>query len=417
MSLPVQSQRSSSVVLALLLLAYIFNFLDRQILGILAQPIKSDLHLSDTQFGAVGGLAFALLYSALGVPLAVLADKTSRSGVIAGSLAVWSGFTALCGYAAGFPQLFAFRLGVGVGEAGGVAPSYALIADYFPAERRARALAIFSLGIPIGLAGGTLIGAYIAHAISWRAAFVLMGIAGIILAPILRVVIGDAKTQSPSRAPVSSVFPLLARKPAFWLLSFASSASSLCGYGLALWTPSVMMRSFGLDLLTTGKFLASLLLVGGCAGVFAGGWLADRLGARDLGWYAKLPAIAWLISVPAWGFGLFAPSLWIAWPLLLIGSGVNILWLGPVTTAVQHLVARPLRSTASASFLLINNLIGLGAGPLLMGRLSDALKSAYGIDALRDAAVACLAFYVLAAFLMLLALRFLKASWVADEIS
>lgn len=410
-------QPGAGLVLALLLIAYIFNFLDRQILGILAQPIKADLHLSDTQFGAVGGLAFALLYSALGVPLAFLADKTSRTAVIAGSLAVWSGFTALCGAASGFGQLFLYRLGVGVGEAGGVAPSYALIADYFPPERRARALAIFSLGIPLGLAGGTLLGAYIAHAMSWRAAFVVMGIAGLVLAPVMLLVVRDRHSAAagPARAPLSSVFPLLARKPAFWLMAFASSASSLCGYGLALWTPSVMMRSFGLDLLTTGKFLASLLLVGGCAGVFAGGWLADRLGAADRRWYARLPAIAWLVSVPAWGLGLFAPSLWLVWPLLLIGNAVNILWLAPVTTAVQHLVPRPMRSTASASFLLINNLIGLGVGPLLMGRLSDALKASYGADALRDAAVLCLGFYLLATLLMALSARLLKASWVSDE--
>ena len=145
---------SARVVLALLLLAYIFNFLDRQILGILAEPIKADLNLTDTQFGAIGGLAFALLYSFLGVPLAYLADKTSRSSVIAGALTVWSGFTALCGTATGYWQLFLLRLGVGVGEAGGVAPSYALIADYFPPRSRARALAIYSLGVPIGLAGG-----------------------------------------------------------------------------------------------------------------------------------------------------------------------------------------------------------------------------------------------------------------------
>lgn len=409
-------RRSASLVLAVLLLAYIFNFLDRQILGILAQPIKADLHLSDTQFGAIGGLAFAMLYSALGVPLAYLADKTSRSGVVAASLALWSVFTALCGTAAGFGQLFLYRLGVGVGEAGGVAPSYALIADYFPPDRRARALAIFSLGIPIGLAGGALIGAYIAHAVNWRAAFLVMGIAGIVLAPILSLVVRDVKKPvSQGQAPLGDVFPLLARKPAFWLLAFGSSASSLCGYGLALWTPSVMMRSFGLDLLTTGEFVASLLLVGGCAGVFAGGWFADRLGAADRGWYARLPAIAWIISVPAWGLGLFAPSLWIAWPLLLIGNAVNILWLGPVSTAIQHLAPRPMRATASASFLLINNLIGLGAGPLLMGRLSDALKATYGSGALRVAAAACLGFYLLAALLMFISISSLKASWIADQ--
>jgi predicted MFS family arabinose efflux permease len=407
----------ASLVLTLLLVAYIFNFLDRQILGILAQPIKADLHLTDADFGAIGGLAFALLYSALGIPLAILADKTSRSAVVAGSLALWSGFTALCGAATGFGQLFLCRVGVGIGEAGGVAPSLALITDYFPPERRARAMAIYYLGVPLGLAGGTLAGAYIAHAVSWRAAFVVMGVAGVVLAPVMRFIVRDVPQPSiaTERPPLRSVFPILARKPAFWLLAFASSASSVCGYGLALWTPSVMMRSFGLDLLTTGNFLASLLLVGGCAGVFAGGWLADRLGSADRGWYARLPTIAWIVSIPAWGIGLFAPNLWIAWPLLLIGNAVNILWLSPVTTAVQHLVPRAMRSTASASFLLINNLIGLGVGPWLMGRLSDALKARYGAEALRDAAVACTAFYLLAALLMFAAVPSLKAAWVGDE--
>ncbi len=412
---PRAGQRSGGVVLALLLVAYIFNFLDRQVLGILGPSIQADLHLSDAQFGAIGGTAFALLYSALGIPLAYLADRRSRSAVVAGSVAVWSAFTALCGLAGGYWSLFLFRLGVGVGEAGGVAPSYALIADYFPQERRARALAIFSLGIPVGLGAGAFIGARLADWFGWRAAFLILGVAGVILAPILRAVVRDVPKRGGPQAPLRTVFPILARTPAFWLLAFASSASSLCGYGLALWTPKVMMLSFGLDLVSTGNFLASLLLIGGCAGVFAGGWLADRLGRGDRAWYARLPAIAWIVSVPTWGFGLFAPNLWIAWPLLLIGNAVNILWLGPVITAVQHLVPRPMRSTASASFLLINNLIGLGVGPWLMGRLSEGLQATYGADALRDAAVACLAFYLLAAVLMLLSIRSLKRSWVADE--
>lgn len=410
------AKRSAPLVLALLLLAYIFNFLDRQILGILGPSIQADLHLSNAQFGAIGGTAFALLYAGLGIPLAYLADRTGRSVVVAGSLAVWSAFTALCGLAAGYWSLFLFRLGVGVGEAGGVAPSYALISDYFPEKRRARALAIFSLGIPLGLGGGSFVGARLAHWFGWRAAFAIMGLVGLVLAPVLRWIVRDLpkKTTTSAQSQLSSVFPMVARNPAFWLLAFASSASSLCGYGLALWTPKVMMQSFGLDLVSTGNFLASVLLIGGCAGVFAGGWFADRLGSTDKSWYAKLPAIAWLISVPAWGLGFFAPSLWIAWPLLLVGSAVNILWLGPVVTAVQHLVPQPMRSTASASFLLINNLIGLGIGPWLMGRLSDALKAAYGANALRDAAVACLGFYGLAALLVILSIRSLKASWVVD---
>ncbi|MBI0475982.1 MFS transporter [Sphingomonas sp. MA1305] len=409
--------RYPALVLAMLLLVYTFNFLDRQILGILAQPIKQDLGLSDAQFGAVGGLAFALLYSGLGVPLAYLADRTSRSRVIAGALTVWSVFTALCGLATGYWQLFLCRLGVGVGEAGGVAPSYALIADYYPPERRARALAIYSLGIPVGLAAGTLLGAYIAALVEWRTAFLVVGIAGVILAPIFLWIVRDAPREAGTAAapqPVGAVFAILAGKPTFWLLAFAASFSSLCGYGLALWTPSILMRSFDFGLIETGQFMGSLLLIGGTIGVFAGGWLADRLGTGNRGWYARLPAIAWLISAPTFAAGFLSPSPWVAWPLLLIPNALNILWLGPITTAVQHLVPRSMRATASASFLLINNLIGMGVGPLLMGRLSDALKATHGVDALRYAATLCLGFYVLAALLGLLAVRFLRRDWV-DE--
>lgn len=401
------------LVLAMLLLVYTFNYLDRQILGILAPAIKADLHLTDAEFGAVGGLAFAMLYSVLGVPLALLADKTSRSWVVTGSLAIWSAFTALCGTATSLGHLFLYRLGVGVGEAGGVAPSYALITDYFPHETRARALAIYSLGIPIGLAAGTLLGAYIASAVEWRTAFYVVGLAGIVIAPVFRLVVRDApRHHDPERVPLVTVFPLLARKPAFWLMAVAAGFSSLTGYGLALWTPSVLVRSFHFDLITTGQFMGSLVLIGGTIGVFAGGWFADRLGPADHGWYAKLPAIAWAITAPTFAAGMLltASPTW-AWLLLLVPNALNILWLGPVITAVQHLVPPHMRATASASFLLINNLIGLGVGPWLMGRLSDALTASHGADALRLAAILCLGFYLLAALLMLFAVRPLRREW------
>jgi MFS family permease len=409
--------RAPGVVLALLLLAYIFNFLDRTILSILAGPIITDLKLTDAEFGAIGGLAFAILYSVLGVPLAMLADRTSRSRVIAAALATWSAFTALCGAATSFWQLFIFRLGVGIGEAGGVAPSYALIADYFPPQRRARALAIFSLGIPLGLAGGTLIGAYLAHWIDWRAAFFAMGLAGLLLAPVMLVFVRDLPRAAPGSAqlPLSRAFPMIARKPTFWLMAVAASCSSLAGYGLALWTPSVLERSFGFGLVERGQFLASIFLLGGTAGVFAGGWLADRLGQGDRRWYARLPAIAWLITAPTFALGLMSSDPWAAWLLLLIPNALNILWLGPVTTAVQHLVPQPMRATASASFLLINNLIGLGVGPTLIGALSEMFKARYGTEALRYASVSVVAFYLLAAVLMLLAVRRLRDDWVEDK--
>ena len=410
----------SGLVLTLLLIAYIFNFLDRQILGILAGPIIKDLMLTDAEFGAIAGIAFALLYSILGVPLAMLADSTRRSWVIAGALTVWSAFTALCGTAGNFIQLFLFRLGVGIGEAGGVAPSYALIADYFPPARRARALAIFSLGIPLGLAGGTLIGAYLAAWVNWRAAFIVMGIAGIALAPIMLLFVRDVPRASAAaidRPPLSHTFAMVASKPTFWLMASAASCSSLAGYGLALWVPSILERSFGMELIDRGQYLASLFLIGGTAGVFAGGWFADRLGQADRSWYARLPAIAWLITAPMFVFGLLAPDPWVAWPLLLIPNALNILWLGPVVTAVQHLVPQPLRSTASASFLLINNLIGLGVGPTLIGALSELFKERFGTEALRYAAVSVVGFYLIAAFLMFFAIKRLRADWVEESVA
>ena len=408
---------NSELILALLLIAYIFNFLDRTILSILAGSIIKDLKLTDAEFGVLSGPPFAVLYSVLAIPFALFADRTSRSRVIAGALAVWSAFTGLCAAATSFWHLFFFRMGVGIGEAGGVAPSYALIADYFPPHRRARALAIFSLGIPLGLAAGTLIGAYLAAWINWRAAFLVMGVAGVLLAPIMLVFVRDpprAGISTKDRIALWQVFPIIARKPSFWLMATAASCSSLAGYGLLAWTPSVLERSFGFSLVERGQFLASIFLIGGTAGVFAGGWFADRLGQSDRRWYARLPAIAWIITGPMFALGLLSPEPWLAWLLLLIPNALNILWLGPVTTAVQHLVPREMRSTASASFLLINNLIGLGIGPTLIGALSELFKARYGTEALRYASVSVVGFWVLAAALMLLAVKRLRSDWVED---
>jgi MFS family permease len=209
------------------------------------------------------------------------------------------------------------------------------------------------------------------------------------------------------------VFAILAKKPSFWLMAFAASMSSLAGYGLAFWVPSLLIRSYGFDLPTTSLYFASLLLVGGVSGVFLGGVLADKLGG-DRGNYAKLPAFAWLITGPLFIAGFLSPSPWIAWAFLLIPNALNILWLGPITTAVQHLVPPHMRATASASFLLINNLIGLGVGSFAIGALSDALKVSFGADALRYSAVAVACFYMLATILAFLAVKPLRKDWI-DE--
>ncbi|WP_293972601.1 MFS transporter [Sphingomonas sp.] len=398
----------------MLLLVYSFNFLDRQIVSILAAPIKAEFALSDKQLGLLGGLAFAILYSTMGIPLAWLADRTRRSWVITGSLAVWSAFTALCGVAGNFTQLLLFRVGVGVGEAGGVAPSYALIGEIYPANRRARALAIYSLGIPIGSALGVLFGGYVAALVNWRAAFLWVGLAGMAVAPIFALIVRDpprpaARADEPG---IGHVFAILAAKPSFWLLACGAASSSMLGYGLAFWLPSLLRRSFELDLPATGRFFAGLALIGGTIGMFAGGWIADRLGEREKGAYARVPAVAFLAAAPLYAAGVLSHSPLAAFLLLLIPQGLAYVWLGPVLAAVQHLVPPAMRATASACFLTINNLIGVGFGALAIGTLSDALAPRLGEEALRWAIVASLGFYVVAGLLMLLASRHLARDWV-----
>lgn len=409
------SRTYRAVVLGMLLLVYTFNFLDRQILGILAGPIKAELGLTDTQLGLLGGLAFAVLYSTLAIPLAMLADKTSRTWVITASLAVWSGFTALCGMAQNFTQIFLFRVGVGVGEAGGVAPSYAVISDYFPQGERARALAIYSLGIPLGGAAGVLLGGYIAQTVEWRTAFIAVGLAGLILAPLFRLVVKEPvrnKVADADAVPVSQVFSILAAKPAFWLMAFGAASSSLCGYGVAFWLPSLLQRSFGLDLIGAGQFLGAVLLIGGVAGVLAGGWLGDKLGGGDKAMYARIPAISYWLGAPLFIAGVLSNSVTTAFLLFVIPQALVYVWLGPVLTAVQHLVPAHLRATASATFLLINNLIGLGLGSWVVGALSDTLTPTYGNEALRYAIAMALCLYFLAGVLMWLGGKALRTAWV-----
>jgi MFS family permease len=266
-SAPVANLAYRSYVLTVLVIVYAFNFIDRQIVGILAIPIKADLKLSDTQLGMMGGLAFALFYTLLGIPIARLADRVSRIRIMSIALAVWSLMTAVCGLTTSFGQLFLARLGVGVGEAGGVAPAYSLICDYFPPKQRARALSVYSFGIPIGSAVGIVAGAYLTRLVSWRLAFVVVGIAGVVLTPLLAMsvreparggldVLAAANPADPaapiSRAPPAptlwQVCATLGRKRSFWGLSLGASFSSMMGYGLFFWLPSLFVRSFGMSL-------------------------------------------------------------------------------------------------------------------------------------------------------------------------
>lgn len=404
-------------VLCLLLLAYVFNFLDRQILAILKIPIKAELGLSDTQLGLMGGIAFASLYSTLAIPFARYADRGRRVTVISMSVAVWSIFTALCGAAGNFWQLFAARMGVGIGEAGGVAPSYALIADYFTPRRRARALAIFSLGIPIGSAIGLFFGGWIATVLDWRWAFALIGLAGIPVALALKRFVPEPPlgAQEQIVAPIApgfrEVIGVLLTKPSFWLLSFGAAAASICGYGLGFWLPSYFNTSLGLPLDQLGYYFGAIVLIGGVLGIWFGGWLGDRLGGARPGAYALVPGIAFMLTAPLYVVAINNHSLGLGMVLYTAAYMLSLAWLGPVINAVQNLVPPAMRATASASLLLINNLIGLGFGTFIFGYLSDRLKPEYGADSLRMSLLIGVGFYVVAGVLMLAAAARLKRDW------
>jgi MFS family permease len=411
-------------VLAILLLAYVFNFVDRQIIGVLAVPIKTELGLSDKQLGLMGGIAFALFYSGLAIPIAWLADRRSRVRIIAVSVALWSLFTAACGFTQNFWQLFAARMGVGIGEAGGVAPSYALISDFYPKERRARALALFSLGIPIGSALGVFFGGWIASHLDWRSAFLIVGLAGIPAALAVWLAIpepvrggfdSDDGSASEPAPPFLTVAAALARTPSFWLLSFGAASGSILGYGLIFWLPSFFSRSFGLELAQVGWFYGSIVLVGGVAGTWLGGWLGDRVGPRRPAAYALIPAICFLVAAPVFAFGLFAPSLAVGWALFAVGQMLALAWLGPVIAAVQHIVPPNMRATASASFLFINNLIGIGFGIFFLGFMSDRMTRAHGADALKYSILYGLAFYLLSALIYAVAATRLRRDWFGSS--
>lgn len=436
------SAKYSAWVLAMLFIVYAFNFLDRQIISILAIPIQEELGLSDRQLGLLGGIAFALLYSTLGVPIAWLADRTKRTWIITISLSVWSGFTALCGLATNFTQLFLARVGVGVGEAGGVAPSYSLIADYFPPQSRARALAIYSLGIPIGSAFGVIAGAQIAGGamgdnLDWRAAFIIVGVLGLLIAPLFKLTVREPKrggldapqrpaveaelaenvaaAGEPAKAPekpgIFKVLAILSKKPSFWFLTLGASCSSMMGYGVFFWVPSFFARSFQLDIITTGWLFGAILFVGGSLGIILGGVLGDLMGKGSKRMYAIVPAVAFFVTYPFYVAGVLAPSALVAVLLFMIPTGLGLAWLGPTLSAFQHLVPPNMRSMASAIFLLINNLLGIGVGVYALGELSTLLTPSFGEEALRYSIMIGATLYLVAGGLFLIGARTIVRDW------
>ena len=402
---------ATRLMLWTLLIVYIFNFLDRQIVNILAEPIRKDLDLSDTQVGLMTGLAFALFYTVLGLPIARYADKpsTNRGRLIAAALAIWSGMTALCGFAQNFLQLLLARIGVGVGEAGCTPAAHSLIADRVPAQRRPGAMAFYALGIPIGSLLGMMIGGVLADTLGWRKAFMIVGLPGVLLAAVVMVVVKDRGRVVRNSAPAAgsegmfSALAQLLRSPAYVTLLAAASASAFLSYGKSTWTTIFFQRSHGLSPGEVGFWFGLWGGVAGIAGTWLGGWLADRYGKIDRRHVMTAPAIGMALAIPIAISAYFATDWRVGLALLMLPTLLNSLYYGPVYSSVQGLVPLHHRATASAFLLFGQNLIGLGLGPLFFGMLSDWLRPQFGEDSVRYVlyGAACLGLIPAALFWML----------------
>ena len=387
------TQGSTRVMLWILLVVYVFNFLDRQIVNILAEPIRRDLSLSDTQIGLMTGIAFALFYTVLGLPIARYADRPSsdRGKMIAVALAVWSAMTALCGLAQNFWQLLLARIGVGVGEAGCTPAAHSLIADSVEPEKRASALAFYALGIPIGSLLGMLIGGILADTIGWRKAFLVVGTPGLLLAVVVFFLLRDPRRSRVLEAEHSST-PVLSMGAAikslllsrtYVLLLAAGSAASFLSYGKGTWTTIFFQRTHGLSTSEVGFWFGIGGGVAGIAGTLLGGWIADRYGKTDRRHVMTAPAIGMAIAAPMAYAAYFMTDWRLALLLLLIPTMLNSLYYGPTYSSAQGLVPLQARAMASAALLFCQNLIGLGLGPLFFGILSDLFKPMAGEESVR----------------------------------
>ncbi len=387
---------SERLLLWTLLFVYIFNFLDRQIVTILAEPIKRELGLSDTQLGLMTGLAFALFYAVLGIPIARYADRptSNRVGLISVSLILWSAMTAVCGLAQNFGQLLLARVGVGVGEAGCTPAAHSLISDAVPIERRASAIAFYGLGIPIGSLLGMIIGGFLADTMGWRRAFMVVGVPGLVLAAFVWLVLRDPRFGSVAAALRSSAPPVarmgtraalkeIFSSRAFLLITLAAGFVAFLGYGKGVWAVIFFIRTHGLSPGQVGLALGVVLGIAGLAGTWTGGWLADRFGRTNKRHMLTGPAIGMAIAAPMLFAGYSVADWRLALALMVVPTFLNALYYGPTYALAQQLVHPQARATATAVMMFAQNLIGLGLGPLFFGMMSDYFKPVAGAESVR----------------------------------
>ncbi|MEQ9452462.1 MAG: MFS transporter [Pseudomonadales bacterium] len=424
------ARRQRTWLMSLLTSAFALNLLDRQIINVLAEPIKRDLLLADWQLGALTGLSFALLYSVMGIPIARIADRGNRVRIIGVAVLVWSVFTAACGMAANFIQLLLLRIGVGVGEAGCAPPSQSLIADHFPTDKRAGALAVFNMGSPLGAAIGLAGGGLLADAVGWRWTLVCAGLPGMLIGLLVLTTLKDARPVR-RRSLGERAWPVIRRlliRRTFFLMALASALLSFVNYGAMAFAGSFFLRVHEADLLTMGEFfgVGPLAIIGlglgvfgaltGAAGSYAGGKVADRLGSINVRALALIPAVGSLLcavgyvvmfTVPSGAWGLF---------LFVFPAFFANLWAGPGIMALQELAGVPARATAMALVLFAQSAIGLGLGPLSIGIISDLLAPTWGAgEGLRLAILLGLVVGLVSSFIYWLASRSIKADLSAVE--
>ena len=382
--------KGSRYALIMVTIAYMFNFIDRQILVILQEPIKADMGLTDAQLGLLSGFSFAVVYITAGIPIAYWADRGNRRNVVALAVAVWSGMTALSGFAANYTQLLLARIGVGIGEAGGSPPAHSMISDYFAPEVRARAFAFYSMGLHFGILAGFLAGGFISEMFGWRSAFMVVGIPGVVFAAIFFLTVKEperGRWESSAQADyvpsLGETIQLLTHFKSFWLISAGAGLTAFVGYGNGNFTPSFLARSHGFSQSEIGYILAAFGGGGGMVGTLLGGFLADRYGVQDKRWYLWIPAIAGAIAVPLGFPYLLLDNTYVVLPLLFVVTIAINTYLGPCLAISHTLVPPAMRALTSAIMFFVLNLIGLGGGPLAAGLLSDYLTPTYGTDGLR----------------------------------
>ena len=386
------SGRVAGYGLFMLTLVYAFNFVDRQILVILQEPIKNDMGLSDAQLGLLSGFSFAVVYILAGLPIAYWADRTNRRNIIAAALTIWSGMTAVSGLAQNYTHLLLARIGVGIGEAGGSPPAHSMISDYYPPQRRATAMAIYSTGVHVGVLMGFIIGGFVSQIYGWRVAFMSVGIPGVLFALVFFLTVKEptrgrweSSAEAAYKPSMRETIQLLSGYRSFWYLAAATGLTAFAGYGNGNFAPSFLIRNHGFTVAEVGVVLAVFGGGGGLVGTFLGGFISDRLAVADKRWYLWLPAVAGSLAVPlGFPYLLLDNTTAVIAFLFLVTICLNT-YLGPCLAVSHSLVPPAMRALTSAVLFLVLNLIGLGLGPLTVGLLSDFYTGYFGDDSLRYA--------------------------------